>query len=273
MPYENLTLERRGQVALLTLNRPDRLNALNRALQDETRAACAEVEADDGLRVMIVTGAGRGFCAGADLMSRADREATGGALAEPETPPQGDRLDEYGWVGRQAISFYRMTKPTIAALNGVAAGAGMSMALACDLRVGSEATRFKTVFIERSLSPDSGMSYFLTRILGYARAADLVFTSRDVSGEEAYRLGLLDRYVEADRLLEESMALAESIAQWPPMAMRSAKRVLQRNLLQDLEPALREEYHGLNYARRAPNDVVESRASFMEKRAPRFTGT
>jgi 2-(1,2-epoxy-1,2-dihydrophenyl)acetyl-CoA isomerase len=273
MEYENLTFERHGQVALVTLNRPDRLNALSRALQDETRAACAEVEADDDLRVMIVTGAGRGFCSGVDLMGRADREAGGAESSEPETPPQGERLDEYGWVGRQAMSFYRMTKPTIAALNGVAAGAGMSLALACDLRVGSEASRFRTVFLERSLSPDSGMSYFLTRIVGYARAADLVFTSRDVGGEEAYRLGLLDRYVEPERLIEESMALAESIAQWPPMAMRSAKRVLQRNLLQDLEEALREEYQGLTYARRAPNDVAESRASFMEKRAPRFTGT
>ena len=103
-----------------------------------------------------------------------------------------------GWVGRQALAVYGLDKPTIAAVNGVAAGAGMSLALACDLRVGDGTARFRTVFAERSLSPDSGMSYFLPRIIGYSRAADLIFTSRDVGAEEAYRLGLLDRLVEAD---------------------------------------------------------------------------
>jgi 2-(1,2-epoxy-1,2-dihydrophenyl)acetyl-CoA isomerase len=270
MAYEHLTFERRGQIALVTLNRPEKLNALNRALQDESRAACREAEDDDAIRAVIFTGAGRGFCAGADLTGGPRAAADG---AEESTPPQTDRLDEYSWVGRQAIAVYRMTKPTIAAVNGVAAGAGMSLALACDMRVGSDQSRFKTVFIERSLSPDSGMSYFLPRIVGYSRAADLIFTSRDVSGEEAYRIGLLDRLVPHEHLLDEAMAVAEQIASWPPMAMRSAKRVLQRSHQQDLEPALREEIAGLSYARRAPNDVRESRASFIEKRAPRFTGT
>src|SRR5690606_25735789 len=129
------------------------------------------------------------------------------------------------------------------------------------------------VFIERSLSPDSGMSFFLPRIIGYSRAADLIFTSRSVDADEAYRLGLLDRLVPSERLIDEALEVANQIAGWPPMAMRSAKRVIQRNLDLNLEDALREEYHGLNYARRAPNDVRESRASFVEKRAPNFTGT
>ncbi len=166
-----------------------------------------------------------------------------------------------------------MSKPTIAAVNGVAAGAGMSLALACDVRVGSEAARFKTVFLERSLSPDSGMSFFLPRIVGYSRAVDLITTSRDVAAEEAYRIGLLDRLVGAESLIDEAMAFAEQMAVWPPMAVRSAKRVIQRNLQNDLRTALREEYNGLNYARKAPNDVRESRMSFVEKRAPNFTGT
>jgi enoyl-CoA hydratase/carnithine racemase len=267
MSYEFLTLEREGHVAVVTLNRPESLNALSRQLQNETRAACAEVEADDDLRVMIVTGAGRGFCAGADLSGARPPAAD-------ETPPQGARLEEYGWVGDQAMAFYRMTKPTIAAVNGPAAGAGMSLALACDLRTGTPLTRFKTVFAERSLSPDSGMSWFLPRIVGYSRAADLIFTSRAVDGEEAYRLGLLDRYTEdPEQLMATSLALANEIAALPPMAIRSGKRVLQRQWLVDLEEGLREEYRGLDYARRAPNDVRESRASWVEKRAPNFTGT
>jgi enoyl-CoA hydratase/carnithine racemase len=268
MAYEHLTFERQGHVAVVTLNRPEALNAISRTLMGESRAACAEVEADDEIRVMVITGAGRGFCSGVDLSgNRPPAEDEG-------PPPQNTRLDEYGWVGEQAMAFYHVSKPTIAAVNGPAAGAGMSMALACDMRTGTPLTRFKTVFAERSLSPDSGMSWFLPRIVGYARAADLIFTSRSVEGEEAYRLGLLDRYVEEpERLLEVTVELANQIAALPPMAIRAGKRVLQRQWLQDLEEGLREEYRGLEYARRAPNDVRESRASWVEKRAPKFTGT
>ncbi len=266
MSYKHLTFERHGHVAVVTLNRPEKLNALNRDLQDETRAACAEVEADDELRALVVTGAGRGFCAGADL--------TSGREPPPEdyVPPQNDRLDEFGWVGGQAKAFYDLNKPTIAAVNGVAAGAGMSLALACDMRVGSPAARFKTVFIERSLSPDSGMSFFLPRIVGYSRAADLIFTSRPVDADEAYRLGLLDRLFEDGDLIDGALELANQISFWPPIAMRAAKRVLQRNMQLDLDAALIYETAGLSFARRAPHDVRESALSFREKRDPNFTG-
>ena len=148
----------------------------------------------------------------------------------------------------------------------------MSIALACDMRVGSENTRFKTVFIERSLSPDTGMSFFLPRIVGYSRACDLIFTSRFVEAEEAYRIGLLDRLVTADRLVDDAVELAKQIAVWPPMAMQAARRVLQQSMESTLEGQLRNESHGLLLARRAPHDVQESRDSFIERRPPRFTG-
>lgn len=268
MTYEHLTLERRGHVGVVTLNRPEQLNALNHQLREDTRAACAEVEADDDLRVLIVTGTGRGFSSGADLSG--PRPPAAGE--SDGVPPQADRLDTLSWVGRQALAFYRMTKPTIAAVNGVAAGAGMSLALACDMRVGTPQSRFKTVFAERSLSPDSGMSWFLPRIVGYSRAIDLIATSRSVDAEEAYRIGLLDRLVPEEQLLDASLEVANQIAALPPMAIRSGKRVTQWNLTVDLETALRNELHGLDYARKAPHDVAESRASWVEKRAPRFTG-
>src|SRR5437867_12934507 len=129
-------------------------------------------------------------------------------------------------MGPQAIAIYGLEKPTIAAVNGVAAGAGMSLALACDLRVGNPSTRFKTVFIERSLSPDSGMSFFLPRIVGYSRACDLIYTSRFVEAEEAYRIGLLDRLVPSNKLLEEAVALAQTIASSPTVAMQADRRTL-----------------------------------------------
>lgn len=278
MAYENLTIERDGNVALVTLSRPDKLNALNRALQNEILDVVSNIRTDDDVRALVITGAGRGFCSGADLTGggrRAGgdgRSAGGNGQPEEQQPPRSERLDELGWVGRQAIALYALDKPTIAAVNGVAAGAGMSLALACDLRVGSVETRFKTVFIERSLSPDSGMSFFLPRIIGYSRAADLIFTSRSVDGEEAHRLGLLNRLFSQERLLEETLELANQIASWPPMAMQSSKRVLQHNLEVDLEEALRYETAGLRFARRAPHDVREARSSFIEKRPPVFTG-
>lgn len=267
MDYEHLLLEQRGHVTIVTLNRPEKLNALNQRLREEIVAVCGELEADDDVRVVIFTGAGRGFCAGADLTSGDRRPAEG------EVIPQLERLDEYQWIGKRAMATYRMTKPTIAAVNGVAVGGGMSQALACDLRIGCENTRFKTTFLERSMSPDSGMSYLLPHILGYARAVDLIFTNRDLRGEECYRFGLLDRYVESDRLIDEAVALGAQIASLPPMALRAAKRVLQRNLHLEFEPALREEARAIDFAHRAPNDLRESSRSFIERRPPNFTGT
>jgi 2-(1,2-epoxy-1,2-dihydrophenyl)acetyl-CoA isomerase len=267
--YETIALERRGHVGVLTLNRPDRLNAINRAMMGEVAAAVGALRADDEVRAVVVTGAGKGFCAGADLMG-AGQAVAGDA---PPLQSQFDRLDEMSWVGRWAMMWAGLDKPVIGAINGVAAGAGMSTALACDVRIGSEAARFKSVFIERSLSPDSGLSFFLPRVVGYAAAADLIFTSRAVGAEEALKLGLLNRLVAADELLDAALTYANEMTRWPPVALRASKRVLQHNTEASLEEALRYESAGLAYARKAPNDVKESRASFVEKRPGVYTGT
>ena len=259
-----LTMTKTGKVAVITLSRPEKLNALNAGLRDAIFDACAAAQDDDGVGAVILTGAGRGFCSGADL--------TGAPDAAPP-PTQNDHLDELGWVGRLALAVHGLDKPVIGAMNGVAAGAGMSLALACDVRVGSERTRFKTVFIERNLSPDTGMSFFLPRIVGYSRAADLIFTSRMVQADEAYRLGLIDRLVDHDDLMDTALGLAEQMTAWPPLALRMSKRVLQHNQECELEEALRYELSGISHANRAVNDRQESLAAFREKRAPRFTGT
>jgi enoyl-CoA hydratase/carnithine racemase len=268
MADSQLLFERRGHVALLTLNNPDKLNALSAGIRSGMQSILKEVHADDGIRALVVTGAGRGFCSGVQLSGGA-----GPGTADDASPSQNAMLDEYGWVGRQAIALYRLDKPVVAAVNGVAAGAGMSLATACDLRVGSEHARFRAVFIERNLSPDSGLSFFLPRIVGYSRAADLIMTSRDVGAEEAHRIGLLDRLVAHDALVDDALALAEQMAQWPPVALRASKRVLQHSLETDLEAALRYEYQNLSYGRKARNDARESRLAFVEKRKPNYTGT
>jgi len=240
-------------------------------VREEVHAAIEAAHQDDAVRAAIITGAGKGFCSGADLSGAAARAAGGGG-ALPLATTQGERLDEDGWVGRWAKRFAYFDKPLIGAINGVAAGAGMSMALACDVRIGSTNARFKTVFVERNLSPDSGMSYFLPRIVGYSRAADLVFSSRAVNADEAYRIGLLDRLVAPENLLDEAVALALEMSQWPPLAVRMAKRVLQHNQDAEFEPALRYESVGLGFARKATDDTRESIAAFAEKRKGVYTG-
>jgi 2-(1,2-epoxy-1,2-dihydrophenyl)acetyl-CoA isomerase len=275
MSYEHLIYDKQDHIALVTLNRPERLNALSRPLHLETLAAAEEAGNDDDVWAVIVTGAGRGFCSGADIQQAADRAAAGNGQAAPPpaAPSQNLRLDQYSWVGNQARAWYHLDKPTIAAMNGVCAGAGMSLALACDFRVGSENARFHTVFLERNLSPDSGMSWFMPRIIGYSRAMDLILTSRDVNAEEAYRLGLLDRLVPHESLLDESMAMAKQIMRWPPVAVRAAKRVTQQNLNIDLDAGLRNEILHLGYGRSATNDARESAVARQERREPRYTGT
>jgi 2-(1,2-epoxy-1,2-dihydrophenyl)acetyl-CoA isomerase len=265
MSEKVLLMERQGKVAVLTLNRPETLNALNKDLQDGIIEACQELRADDGVWAVIMTGAGRAFSSGADV--RGQRPEVEG------TAPRQERLDAYGWVGRLSTAVYKtLDKPVIAAVNGVAAGAGMSVALACDMRIGSEMTRFKVVFPERSLSPDTGMSYYLPRIVGYSRACDLIFTSRYVEAEEALRLGLLDRLVPSERLMDEAFKVADQIVSLPPTAMQAARRVLQQSMELNFDEQLRNEYYHLIIARRAPHDLKEQRDSFLEKRPPEFTG-
>jgi 2-(1,2-epoxy-1,2-dihydrophenyl)acetyl-CoA isomerase len=140
------------------------------------------------------------------------------------------------------------------------------------MRVGSEKTRFKVVFPERSLSPDTGMSYFLPRIIGYSRACDLVLTSRYCEADEAHRIGLLDRLVSSENLMDEALKLANQIAIWPPTAIQTAKRVLQESMENSLDAQLRVESSGLTISRRAPHDQKEQGDAFRERRTPRFTG-
>jgi 2-(1,2-epoxy-1,2-dihydrophenyl)acetyl-CoA isomerase len=261
--YVHMGFEAVGHVGIATLDRPNVLNALNDALRADISALAEEVRTNDEIRVLVITGAGRGFCSGADVSreARTDRELS-----------QNERLDEMEGPGRRALAIHGIDKPTIAAVNGIAAGAGMSLALSCDLRVGGPDARFRTMFVERSLSPDSGMTYFLTRILGYARTCDLIFTSRTVDAQEAYQLGLLDRLVDQDEVMNTAVELAEQIARLPPLAIRSSKRVIQHNVDAILTESLRYETAGRNYAKRAREDAKEAAESFREKRSPIFTG-
>jgi len=181
-------------------------------------------------------------------------------------------LDEGSCISRQANALYDIDKPMIAAVNGVAAGAGFSLALACDVRIGSEAARFVTVFQERNLPPEGGMSWLLPRIVGASRALDLSLTSRRVDADEALRIGLLDRVVPAERLLDEAWGYAERIAALPPSAVRASKRAIRRGLETSFIEATRYESQLGTLTQRARQDSKEARDSFLEKRKPRYVG-
>jgi len=259
---EALRCDRVGRVALLALRRPERLNAFDNALHDALMEALDAIDADDDVRAVVLTGTGPAFCSGMDLDD-----------FRWEAPGLNARLDELQWFGRQTVALAELDKPTIAAVNGIAAGLGMSIALACDLRVGCTATRFRTVFVERGFTPDSGLTWTLPRVVGYSRAVDLLTTSREIGPDEAFRIGLLDRLVDAADPVPDAIALAESIAAQPPLAIRTTKRVLQFALNTDLRGALARELTGQRLALTARHDRAEARRAFVEKRPGDFTGS
>ena len=269
--YETILLEKSPEehIARITLNRPDRLNAINPRMQEELADALADLDADDAIRVVILTGAGRAFCSGADV-----RGMAGGP---EESPYRSERTPEEirrGFRGAQRIilGIHRLEKPVIAMVNGVAAGAGFDLACACDLRVGSHNARFISAYIRIGLFPGYGGTWLYPRALGsLPKAAELIFTGEPLSAEEAYRFGLLNRLVEPERLEEETLALARKIADGPPIAMRLAKMMLYRGLEFDLETALLMAAAAETITLTS-EDHREGVSAFREKRKPVYRG-
>ena len=247
-------------VRTITLDRPDKLNAVNPTLADELPRAIDEAARDDGVRVIVITGAGRGFCSGLDL-------------SEPPTLPDAtlpERLDPLAWVGKWVLTIARCEKPVIAAVNGVAAGAGFGLALACDIRIVASGARMTAGYVRRGLSPDAGVSYSLPRLIGRARAADILLTGRDVDAAEAERIGLAASVVNDAGFAEAAAAYAERIAAGPPIAYALTKRLLVGDP-GELERHLERE---LTYIKTcfSSKDVGEALAAFVAKRPPVFRG-
>jgi 2-(1,2-epoxy-1,2-dihydrophenyl)acetyl-CoA isomerase len=248
-------------VRTLTLDRPDKMNAVNGALADALAAAVSDAAVDDAVRVVVITGAGRAVCAGLDLY-------------EPPALPddtRAERLDPYAWVGTWVRTVLGCEKPVIAAVNGPAAGAGFGLALACDVRLVAASARLTAGYVRRGLSPDAGVSWLLPRHVGLARASEILLTGRDVDAAEAERIGLAALAVPDAELLERTRAYASRLAAGPPIAQALTKRLLARSLDTPLDAALRDE---LVYIKQcfATADVTEAIAAFREKREPDFRG-
>jgi 2-(1,2-epoxy-1,2-dihydrophenyl)acetyl-CoA isomerase len=246
-------------VLTLTLNRPDALNAFTVEMKEDLLAALKGAARDTDVRALVLTGAGRAFSAGQDLKER-----------------QGGDVDDLGTELRKRynpiiLAMRRLEKPIVGAINGVAAGAGMSLALACDLVIASEKATFIEAFTRVGLVPDTGSSWFLPRLVGYARAAELMFSADPVDAATAERMGLINRVVSADALAAEAHSMAVKLARSAPLALALTKRVLNRALGSSLEDALDFEAQLQSIAGRS-SDHREGVTAFVEKRPARFTG-
>jgi enoyl-CoA hydratase/carnithine racemase len=255
----DLLVERANGVVHATLNRPERKNALNFALFDELRALFDEVDRNEADRALVLTGAGGEFSSGADLSSRNDGDPVVGSA------------ESIARIHECAIALHRCSTPTVAAVDGLAVGAGMSLALGCDLVVASSRARFSAIFVRRGLSIDFGLSWLLPRLVGLSKAKELALLGEFVDASEALSLGLVARVVDPDELDATARSLAGRLATGPTVALRGDLELLDGSSARTFEEAIAQEASNQAHVV-TTEDVAEAVAAFLEKRDARFTG-
>ncbi|MDY7019030.1 MAG: enoyl-CoA hydratase-related protein [Chloroflexota bacterium] len=266
MSYQWIVLEKEESIATIILNRPDRMNSLIPPMRVEIRHAIEDIAADDTIRVLILTGTERAFCAGADVTTVAEQTE----LAEDE--PGRERLLQPIATGRIVFALQKLNKPTIAAINGVAAGSGTALALACDIIVASDQARFRIAFTRMGLSPGDGVSYFLPRAVGLHKALELVYTNEIVEAVEMERIGLVNKVVPHTELMKVAKEMAVKIAQMPPLTLALAKQVVyQSDAAADFESQMTSEMFRIKVLQET-EDHKEAARSFIEKRQPVYRG-
>lgn len=249
-----------GAVAVLRFNRPESLNAVNEGIGLGIMKAVEYARKERSINVLVVTGEGRGFCAGADL---------GGGKTHLGNP---EDLQTFAHLpGAQGLTLLRLEKPVIGAINGVAAGMGFSLALACDIRIAAQSARFTSIFIKRGLGPDNAISFLLPRLIGAPRACELMFTGDIIGADQALAYGIVNRVVPDDKLMEETMALARRVAAGPSIALQLTKQSIYRGLVNDAEEQVKLEYMH-QHILRGTADHREGVKAFQERREPNFQG-
>jgi 2-(1,2-epoxy-1,2-dihydrophenyl)acetyl-CoA isomerase len=259
---ETIEFEVAEGVATLTLNRPDKLNSFNTRMHEEVAEALGQAERDPAIRVVLITGAGRGFCAGQDLSDRK-------VVAEGEAPDLGASIERY--YNPLVRRLRGMEKPVVAAVNGVAAGAGANVALACDLVIAARSASFIQAFCKIGLVPDSGGTWFLPRLVGHARALGLALLGDKLPAEQAAEWGLIWKVVDDAQLMAEAGGLARQLAKAPTATLGLIKRAMNASTTNTLDAQLDME-RDLQREAGGTGDYKEGVAAFLEKRAPNFTG-
>jgi len=265
MAYEQIKSEQRGEILLLTLNRPDRLNAWTPTMMVELVDAIEGANADKAIGAIVMTGEGRGFCAGADIEAVFKTRISGTDPGANTAGGQGGLPSGLDWVG-----LCRRSKPLVAAVNGHAVGLGTTMILPFDFIVASEAAKFALPFVKMGIVPELASSYFLQARIGFSRASDLMLSGRSVSGQEAFALGLANSVVAADHLIDKAVEVARAVAANPDPMLRMTKELLSRNALEaDMSVVQERESEKLRICWSTP-EHKEAVAAFMEKRPARF---
>jgi 2-(1,2-epoxy-1,2-dihydrophenyl)acetyl-CoA isomerase len=267
MSYETLLYEVDQSVATITLNRPAVLNAISAQMIEELQVTLNVVRDDASVRAVVLTGAGRGFCAGADLKAR---QRVKPSEAAPNASKAGAERLRHTY-NPLILAIRTIEKPFIAAVNGVAAGAGCNLALACDMVLASDRARFGNVFTRIGLIPDCGGHFFLPRLVGFHKAAELMFTGEIIDANEAERIGLLNRVVPHAELGKQTRELAERLARGPTRAIGLCKRTLNLAVIGDLAAVLDAEAEGQGLASQT-EDHWEGVQAFLEKRPAYFSG-
>ena len=277
MPYEEILYEVADRVATVTLNRPTKLNAWTFRMQDEIQAAMAQAENDDNVRVMVLTGAGRAFCAGMDMQSLGQLAGADVSAAQVKQLLAdrllGPRRENARPDFQKAYAYFpAVTKPVVAALNGPTVGLGLVVALFCDLRFASDQAQFSTAFARRGLIAEHGIGWMLPRLVGLANAMDLLFSARTIDAAEALRMGLVNRVLPQEGFTQGVRAYAVELATMvSPRSLRVMKRQVYdaqfQTLAEAVDTANEEMYESL-----VCGDFREGVAHFLEKRAPAFTG-
>ncbi|MBI5948404.1 MAG: enoyl-CoA hydratase [Chloroflexi bacterium] len=259
---EELLVDQSGNILTITLNRPDRLNAISGPMLGALSSTLQEANTDPSVRVVILTGAGRGFCAGLDLKNESSGDGLG--VARP-----GYRL--FDLHNSPPIVINRMDKPIICALNGAAAGYGMDLALGCDIRIASEHAKMGAVFAKRGVLPESGGCWYLPRLLGWARAAEVAFLGDVLDAQKSLEVGLVNKVVPHDQLMAEATAMATKIANNAPLSVQSTKRMMRLGQDETFEAAVDHIYLQLLPLFQS-DDFKEGLSAFAERREPQFKG-
>ena len=259
----DMTYEVADHIATITLNRPERMNTISSAMLDELTRTLVRANEDETVRVVVLTGTGRAFCAGLDLNEAASGQGIGGK--ERRAPATIDLRNTPPTV------LFAMDKPVICALNGSAAGYGMDLALGCDIRIMADNAKLAAAFVKRGVVPESGGTWFLPRMLGWAKAAEIIFTGRTLSAAECLAEGLANHVVPADQVAEKARAMALEIAANAPLAVKASKRMMRMGLDETFETHVQHVYLQL-LPLFASEDFAEGVKSFLEKRPAAFTG-